>query len=188
MARPQKRKAAKDYPGIPKGSEYWYVKIKTGPRSSRVMRQLTAFKRSQLTSSEFLSAQYAWEETKAELSDMDEAQGLADTIRELGEEQQSKKDNMPDGLQQGDTGQLLEDRATACEDAATEIEAVISDWESAKDDYETEQTAFEEYETALENWISDGEPEGDKPEEVEDPGEFDEDEYISRVQDVEINI
>ena len=56
MARVHHRKAAKDYPdhGIAKGDLYYYTKIKTGPRSSRVLRSKEPFKRSQLTSSEFL--------------------------------------------------------------------------------------------------------------------------------------
>ncbi len=45
-------------------------------------------------------------------------------IRSLGEEQTEKRDNMPEGLQQGDTGQLLEDRAQAMEDWADELEQI----------------------------------------------------------------
>jgi len=43
MAKTFHRKAAKDYPneGISKGDMYWYAKIKTGQRSSRVIRSLT---------------------------------------------------------------------------------------------------------------------------------------------------
>jgi hypothetical protein len=186
MARPEKRKAAKDYPGIPKGTEYWYVKIKTGPRSSRVMRQLAPFKRSQLTSSTFLSGLYDWEDAKAALSTMENAQDLADTIRGIGEEAQGSFDNMPEGLQQGDTGQLLEQRAEACNTAAEEIEEIISEWETEKDNHEELENAFHDYESALEEWSEEsGE---DKPEEVEDPGDFDEEGFISRVQEVEVNI
>lgn len=188
MARPVQRKAQKDYPGnnIKKGELYWYVKIKTGPRSSRTMRQKEPFKPSQLTSSEFLSQLYTLQEEQAALSSMDDAQELADSIRALGEEEQGKYDNMPDGLQQGDTGQLLEERANACEQAASEIEDIIADWESDKEDHEEKETEYEEYQTALEGWDEDsGDPE---PDEVNDPGEFDESEYIDRVKDVEISL
>lgn len=46
-------------------------------------------------------------------------ESLAEQVREFGEEQQGKFDNMPEGLQQGDTGQLLEERASNMEQAAT---------------------------------------------------------------------
>jgi hypothetical protein len=56
-------------------------------------------------------------------SDIEELRGFIDTIRELGEEQGEKFDNMPEGLQQGDTGQLLEERRDGCESWAGEIES-----------------------------------------------------------------
>lgn len=42
MAKVEKRKARKDYPedGIKAGDEYYYVQMKTGQRSSKVMRSL----------------------------------------------------------------------------------------------------------------------------------------------------
>lgn len=193
MARPIQRKAAKDYPenGIKKGDTYWYVKIKTGPRSSRVMRQKEKFKPQQLTSSEFMSSLHDWQEQLGSLDSMENAQSLADAIRELGEEQTSKKEGMPDGLQQGDTGQLLETRAEACEAAATEIEAIISDWESAKEEHDDkvdEFNRFEERDSDRDTAIAKGEDPGEELEEVEDPGEFDEDEFIDRVKEVSVDV
>ena len=146
MARVHHRKAAKDYPqfGIAKGDMHYYVKIKTGPRSSREMRSKTPFKRSQLTSSDYQSQLYDWEDSKAEISDMESAQEFADTIRSLGEEQREKLDNMPEGLQQGSTGEMLTERAAACEAAAGEIEEAITDWKSAKDTWESEIETYKE--------------------------------------------
>lgn len=178
MARPVKRKAQKDYPqnNIKKGEEYYYVKIKTGPRSSRVMRQKEPFKPSQLTSSEFLSALYEWEEEKSNLSSMEDAQALADRIREIGEEQQDKFDNMPEGLQQGDTGQMIEARAQGCEAAASDIEEIVSEWENAKEAIDE----WENYKTRVENGeVDDDEVEPDEPEETED-------DFIGRIRDVEV--
>lgn len=64
----------------------------------------------------------------------------AEELRNLGQEQQEKLDNMPEGLQQGDTGQLLENRANECEDKACELESAAdtaeSDWENRSDDDE----------------------------------------------------
>ena len=138
MARPKLRTARKDYGDIKAGDQYWYVQIKTGPRSSRVLRQKEPFKRSQLTSSEYLSALYDWEDEKANISDMDDAQDFADRIRTLGEEQSEKLENMPEGLQQSSSGEMLRERADACENAADEIEGIIGEWESARDAHEAD--------------------------------------------------
>lgn len=195
MARPEQRTAAKDYPqhGIAKGEKYYYVSIKTGPRSSRVMRQKEPFRRSQLTQSEYLAALFDWEDEKAAIADMDDAQEFADRIRELGEEQQGKFDNMPEGLQQGESGQLLEARANACEAAADEIESIIADWETAKDEHET---AVAEYEAAKK--AADEAEDGDDADAfkaaldaldaLDEPDEdFDDSEFIDNVRDVSVD-
>ena len=212
MARVHHRKAAKDYPqqGIAKGDMYYYVKIKTGPRTSREMRSKTPFKRSQLTQSDYLSQLYDWEDSKAEISEMDSAQQFADDIRALGEEQGEKFDNMPEGLQQGDSGQMLEARRDACEQAATEIEEIISEWEDAKSTWETEietykadlenhkqsQEAYDEWEAQSEDEdFDEPEPtldvEPDLPDHTRDNGdeayEFDEDEWLDRVREVSVD-
>jgi len=160
MARPELRTARKDYGDIKAGEKYWFVQIKTGPRSSRTLRQKTPFKRSQLTSSDYLSQLYDWEDEKNQIGDMDSAQDFADRIRTLGEEQQGKLDNMPEGLQQGSTGELIQERIDACEAAADEIETIISDWESERDSWE--------------------------PDPDDDDGEFDAEEFIDRVRDVSV--
>lgn len=208
MARPQQRTARKDYPqqGIAKGDTYWFCQIKTGPRSSRTLRQKTPFKRSQLTSSDYLSQLYDWEDGKAEIGEMDSAQEFADTIRSLGEEQGEKFDNMPEGLQQGQTGEMLEARRDACEQAAEEIEEIISEWEDAKTSWETEietyreeyaayeesQAAFDEWEAAEDDSLPEPtvEVEPDLPEHTTDNGdnayEFDESEWLDRVKEVSV--
>jgi len=215
MARPEHRTAAKDYPdqGIAKGEKYWFVQIKTGPRSSRTMRQKSPFKRSQLTTSDYLGQLYDWEDSKAEIASMEDAQEFADTIRSLGEEQGEKFDNMPEGLQQGDSGQMLEARRDACEAAAGEIEEIISEWESAKDtweseieQYKTDLAAHKESQEAFDDWEAtndsldegeenpDPEPtveaEPDLPDHTNDDGdepEFDETEWLDRVREVSVD-
>ena len=159
MARPEYRTARKDYPehDIKAGDQYWFVQLKTGPRSSRTLRQKTPFRRSQLTTSEYLQQLYDWEDSKSAMTSMDDAQQYADDIRALGEEQGEKFDNMPDGLQQSDTGQTLESRRDGCEDAAQEIEEVIQEWEDAKKEHD---------------------PSGDEA--------FDESEWLERVKDVSV--
>lgn len=133
MAHQKLRKAAKDYPdhGIAKGDQYYFAQIKTGPRSSRTIRSKSPIPRSQLTTSEFLSTLYGIEDVDIpSCSCPADIESVIDSLRELGEEQREKYDNMPEGLQQGDTGQLLEQRADGCEAACGELEDIQTRWES----------------------------------------------------------
>lgn len=186
MPRVHHRKAAKDYPayGIAKGDLYYYTKIKTGPRSSRVLRSKEPFKRSQLTSSEFLSQLYDIEDSLAALTDIGEARDLAESLRELGQEQQDKLDNMPEGLQGGDTGELLRTRAEGCETAADSIDEIVDEWETAHDTYQTELAEAEEARTAL---AEQGDAEESDLEDIDDPEEVDEDDFLSRIQEITVD-
>lgn len=139
MARVQERKAAKDYPGngIAKGDTYFYVKIKTGPYSSRTIRSLTRPKRWELTTSEFYSQLWPIEdEGFDQISEPSDLRDVAEQLRELGNEQQEKFDNMPDGLQQGDTGAMIEERAQQCEEWADAIETAADDLENRLADFQ----------------------------------------------------
>lgn len=191
MARVHHRKARKDYPdnGIKKGDMYYFCQIKTGPRSSRIIRQIQPLTRSQKTSSEYLIQLYDWEDSKNACSNMEDAEQMASEIRELGEETEEKFYNMPEGLQQGDTGCLLEERAESCSQAADEIDEIISDWETAKDELETEKGEYQAAKTAME--------EADNPDDVEqatedfslldEPDEeLDEGEFLDRLEEVAV--
>lgn len=130
MPRVTKRKARKDYPnaGIKKGDEYYYWKRKTGPASGVTCRSLTPPTPSQLNSG------FAGEVGEIEASldaaeDVEAVRSVAEEIRTLGEEQQGKFDNMPEGLQQGDTGQMLEERANQCEEWANGIEQACDEYD-----------------------------------------------------------
>lgn len=130
--------ARKDYPqfGIKKGDLHYTWSLKTGPRSSVTYRQIAKPRRSQLTTSEYLSSLYDWEDSLEAASDVDSLRPLVDDIRALGEEQRGKYDNLPDGFQMGETGQLLEERADACERAADELEEIIGEFDSGPDEDE----------------------------------------------------
>jgi uncharacterized protein YukE len=136
MAKQVQRKARKDYPeaGIQKGDDYFFAQIKTGPRSSRIIRSKTRIPQSKMTSSAFLSTLYGIEESFETIvhdnTAPDALKDLAQQLRDLGEETQSSFDNMPDGLQQGDTGQMLEERISNCEQWADEIEQVADQLEN----------------------------------------------------------
>lgn len=144
MPKIKKIVARKDYPkeGIKKGDEYYFTSIRTG-RGGRVLRSLTPFKQSQLTNSPFLSGWYAASEAWGESAkDADAMREAAVAIRELGEEAQNSFDNMPEGLQMGDTGQTLENRASHADSIAGDLESLADEWD-ALDDPEDEDAPQE---------------------------------------------
>jgi hypothetical protein len=118
--------AAKDNRVAKKGESYYWWKFRFGGK----YLSKTPPRPSQLTQSDFLSRQMELEERIADLtaetyeqlkSEVDEIVG---EIEALGEEQDEKLNNMPDSLQQGPTGELLEGRSSACQDWAGELEEV----------------------------------------------------------------
>lgn len=146
MPRVHRRKARKDYPaqGIKKGDMYYYTKLKL-QRGGIVKRSLVPFQPSQLTNSPFksgfLAAGEGWEASDKSAAAAEEA---AEAIRELGNDAQNGFDSMPEGLQQGDTGQQLENRATECERIADDImEQVEALNEDEPDDFDPSDWAEE---------------------------------------------
>jgi hypothetical protein len=119
------RKAIPSIGVVPGDSYFWWTfKNQTGPGTKVVSK--TYPKPSQLTRSNFKSQWRGFQEEIAELA-LDETlsdalQDIASRIRELGEECQSSLDNMPEGLQQGATGEMLQERIDNCESWASDIE------------------------------------------------------------------
>ena len=136
MPRVHYRKARKAYPivGIEVGDMYYTWRIRS-TYGGTTYRSKERPKPSQLTNSPFksgyLSAVEIWEDSSKSPED---ARGLAEALREVGQEAQESFDNMPEGLQQGDTGQLLEERAYECESKADEIDGYADELEAAVDE------------------------------------------------------
>lgn len=90
-----------------------------------------------------------WEEDYG--CDENTAQSIADELSNILDNTQDSLDNMPEGLQEGDTGQLLQERIDCLDDVISELESI--DYESikenAKDDVDAEE-GTDEYETELE--------------------------------------
>jgi len=119
------KKSRKEFPGIPKGSTYYWWKFRYGG----IRRSLTPPKSSQLTQSAHLSEAYSIQEEIEELTVDDVLGGIdlqeyADQIRQLGENAEESLYNMPDTLQEGDVGQLLQQRSYDMEDWADQMEAI----------------------------------------------------------------
>lgn len=130
MARVHHRKARKDYPeaGIVRGDMYYTARIKTGPRSSRVIRQKEQIRPSQLTTSEYLSAVLGLQESfdPATYQDISDA---AETLRAIGQEAQERFDAMPENLQESENAQMLQGRAGSCDEIADRLDELASEWE-----------------------------------------------------------
>jgi hypothetical protein len=122
--------AQKDNCAVKKGEPYWWWKFRHGGKHYSANRP----RASQLTQSEYLSTIYACQEnledsvaevrkgklTLDELADACDEQ--AEEVRTAGSECEDRRGNMPDALQESETGQLLQDRADACESTADELE------------------------------------------------------------------
>jgi hypothetical protein len=76
---------------------------------------------------------------------------IVGTIRELGEAAQESKENMPEGLQEGDTGQMLEERYDTCEAAADELEGLDLEFASELDD--DEDATQEDKDQERQDWM-----------------------------------
>lgn len=147
MARVHHRKARKDYPanGIAKGDMYYYAKIKTGPYSSRVIRQKDPIRQSQMTSSPFKQAWFAMEEGLPDVfGDAETIRETGSTIREIGEEVEESYNNMPEGLQEGDTGQMLNERFEGCYSIADELDGLADELESLEEPGEFDPSDYAE--------------------------------------------
>lgn len=124
------KKARKDVPvaDIKAGDEYWYVKFRFGGK--RYFKQYP--RRSQTTQSAFYST--LWEIEDGSIAGMtasddlkDQCESVAQELRDLADECQSSLDNMPEGLQQGSSGEMLQERISALEAAADEFESIDFD-------------------------------------------------------------
>ncbi len=131
------KKAQKNNPAVKKGESYYWWAFMQGGRGGPKHYSKTAPRQSQLTQSDFLSQIYSLQEEiedlRAEnyLEDRESLKGevedIISQVRELGEEQDEKKNNMPDSLQESETGELLANRAEECENFAQELEQVDLD-------------------------------------------------------------
>lgn len=181
MPKVNQRVARKDYPhyGIAKGQSHYHWVLKTGPRSSREFRQIAPPKRSQLTNSEYLGTLYDIQDSIDAATDPAGLRVCADELETLGQEQTSKFENMPEGLQQGDTGQLLEERASNCEQAASAINSACDDFESEhgedrpEEKDEPEEDENEEDEMMGDNGGPDLDEDDDADDDERDPEEWD---------------
>lgn len=147
------KKAQKDYPesGIKKGDSYYWWKFKFGGKHKSKVRP----KPSQLTQSEFLGTIYSIHEGMDEQivenfgdssSFDDYIQERIDELKNLAEETEEKRENMPENLYYSQTGEMLEERANAVNEMADELENIDTSIDIELSEFEDE----DEYNDALE--------------------------------------
>lgn len=123
-------KARKDYPeqGIAKGEMCYVWSLKTG-RGGTTYRSKHRPRPSQLTTSGFLQTFYgiqeAFEYESPGFSELESSvEDVKGQLEELRDETQGNLDNMPEGLQGGPTGQLLQERIDALESIIGDLESI----------------------------------------------------------------
>lgn len=136
------KSARKANPVAKRGESYYWWKFRRGAKQF----SKTAPKPSRLTQSDFWSAVYSLQEDNAAgPSCMADVETLRDEIvsslENIRDETQSKLENMPQGLQDGDTGQLLQERIDALEEAINEIQSVECSFEAPEPEGEDEENA-----------------------------------------------
>lgn len=139
------KKARKDNSAVKAGESYWWWSFRFGGKYYSKTRP----RPSQLTQSDFMSQILELGEEIDDLSVtittietlVDIRDDIADRIQVLGEEQSDKFENMPEGFQEGPTGELLENRYEESVSMADQLEAV---------DLED----FDEDEMKLEEWLA----------------------------------
>lgn len=139
---------------IKAGDPYVWFQFRFQAKTVQCAKPQCAPKPADLTRSEYQRAIYALHENAFDGSTLDDLitqrEGAVSALEELRDETQEKLDNMPEGLQQGDTGQLLQERIDALESALADLENVEME-ELEAEEGETEEALQTRKDQQLEN-------------------------------------
>lgn len=123
---------------INKGDAYRKWAFRFGGRHVRCMKPECSPKQSDLTNSPFLSTLYKIQETTFDGEDASDLESQRDKVvgelQSLLDDTQGSLDNMPEGLQQGSTGEMLQERISTLEDAINTLENVDCTIEDKEED------------------------------------------------------
>lgn len=166
------KKARKAQPehGIKVGDSYYWWEFRYGGKHV----SKTAPRQSQLTQSDYLSRVYSMLEYIEDMNTETDFESAKDELlnlaEELRDEQDEKLNNMPDQLQDSETGELLRERYDALENFHTELDNIEIDideedfnpneeWEDFFDgDSESEEQQREQYDSQVadekEEWLN----------------------------------
>lgn len=148
-------KAAKDNPVCKKGESYFWWKHMVGGRGGPKQYSKNRPPRSRLTMSEYYGTAYDLaDEQWPGVCDEASLEEFKSSVEELRDAEQEKLDNMPDGLRDGPTGELLQERVDECESLISDLENVeFPDEPDDKDaPLDEDDDDFGEYETQGERY------------------------------------
>ncbi len=133
---------------IKRGDAYKWIKFRFGGR--RIKCADCDFKASELTQSEFLGQVYDLNDRIAAITDdmslediQSEVDDIATEFENLASECEDKLSNMPEGLQQGSVGEMLQSRSDSCNEVAGNLQGVDFDF----DEESERESAVEELDT-----------------------------------------
>jgi len=142
--------AQKDNRVVKKGESYYWARFKTGPRSSMKKMWKDRPRPSQLTLSSFKSQALTMAETLQDFSGgVEDLADLIEQIKEIAEtcrsEAEENHENMPDGLKDGDTGQLLQTRVDEMQSVIDELEGIDTEFDedAAADEFDEDEARSE---------------------------------------------
>lgn len=143
------KKARKDNRVAKKGESYYWWSPMTNGRGGGKRYSKEKPKPSQVTQSEFWSAVYSLQEdmeeakpsTIEELQDM--LEGWKSEVSEIRDRCQEKYDNLPEGLQAGQSGETQQGRIDAMDDWEQQLDAIDIDTD-AEDKEAAIETALDE--------------------------------------------
>ena len=149
--------ARKDNPICKAGESYYWWKFRHGGKRY----SLTRPRGSQLTQSAYYSGVRSLVEQIEDWFSNPDLDGLeslateiADALRQLGQEAEESRENMPESLQDSPTGELLQERYDICESQASELECIDFEFESEFDDYD-EDVTDQDRTDEKESWLND---------------------------------
>ena len=162
MAKIEKPKARKEYKCSKCGETIkvgdTYLKGTPFRRSPVIRCTKCGLRHWELSSSEYVQGVGricdCWEEDY-ELGG-DTAYSIADELGNIRDQCQDSLDNMPEGLQEGDTGQLLQERIDTLDSVISELESIDYDTikEEAQTDFDSEyEEGSPEYQNEIEGEI-----------------------------------
>ena len=142
---------------IRKGDTYYKVSLKTGPRSSRTLKSLKPFKRSQLTTSDYKIRTYdVADDVIPAIKVPGDLEDLKSQVEEIKSDQEEKLENLPDNLKEAPSGQTIQERIDECEEFISHLDAIEFEEEDDYDDDEFD--SYEDYVASVREEIASGCP------------------------------
>ena len=162
---------------IPVGSKYFYIDFYSGRTAVRC--ENCGFKKSETTENYYLQQVYGLQENYEERlhnstgEDLEDIKSeLVDELETLKDECQERFDNIPEQLQDGDAGQLLQERIDSLDGVISDVDSTdVQDFEDWREDNGYGEEDFESW--CEENGYADDDSEDDyddEDEEYEDYG------------------